>query len=255
MSIRLEHEGLVSRIILDNPPQNLLDIDALDAVVAAHQEADAHPKSRVILTTSAVPAMFSNGLDPAYVLAMPADQRITVFQAVGRVIHGLISLGKPQICLVNGPAMAGGAIIAITADFRVFDAEHGRLSFSEPKVGLPIPPPLVEVIRLFCDPAHLRNVVLMGKNMDARSAMSAGLADASASGDALADVVAKMVQRLARLSPAVMAATKRGMRQHLYDSTATLARRDSQFLDFVGDEFLGEGLRALVEERFARFDR
>lgn len=253
MSVEVVHEGLVSTVTLNYPPMNLLTIEILDEIIAAHKEADAHEGTRVIVTRSGVENVFSNGLDPAYVLQMSDEERVKVFEAVGRTIHNLVHLGKPHICRVNGPAMAGGAIIAISSDFRVFDEKYGRLSFSEPKVGLPIPQALTGVISLYCARPQLRDVVLLGKNMDAAAAAAAGLADFIGDDEGMEDAIKKYVSRVGRLSPAVMRETKAGMRRHLYELTAAMQEGEGPFFDFVGPEFLGEGLSALVEQRYPNF--
>lgn len=255
MTVTLKQHGWVSVVTFDAPPLNLMTIEIMDRLVEAHREADADPETRVILTTSAVPGMFSNGLDPTYVLGFEAERRPQIFRAVGRMLHYLFELSKPHICKVSGPAMAGGAILAITADFRAFDNEHGRLSFAEPKVGLPIPKAVVRVIEHFCRPAKLREVIMLGKNMDAKEALAAGIADIASSGDELDKAIQKLAERLCRLSPAVLAATKRDMRGNILELTRQCAESQPDFDRFLGDDFLGEGLRALVEGRFANFTR
>lgn len=253
MTVEVNHNGVVSTISLTAPPQNLLTTDIMDALVEAHQQADAHPDTRVIVTTSGLENMFSNGLDPMYVLKKNDEDRRDIFKGVGRMLHGLYALGKPHICVVNGPAMAGGAIMAIPADFRYFDSEHGRMSFAEVKVGLPIPEALVEVIRGVVRPQYLRHVIMMAGNLDAKTALDAGLADGAASGEALNELVEKQIGRLSRLSPAVLKATKASMRRRVLEMTRSFQKGDPNFEHFVGDNFLGEGLRALVENRFANF--
>lgn len=256
MSISLSHEGAVSFITIDLPPMNLLTIDIIDELIEKHQEADRHPETRVIVTRSAVDNMFSNGLNPVYVLKRDEAGRTDVFRAIGRLIHRLFGLGKPHIAALNGPAMAGGAILAITADFRYMEAEHGRLCFSEPKVGLPIPEPVIAVIASFCTPGKVREVALLGKNMDAPTALSFGLADGVGEGNAgLTSLVEQAVGRLARLSPAVLKATKAGMRRPLLELTAQFESDLGDFVQFTSADFLGEGLQALVEGRQPVFKR
>lgn len=254
MALSLEHQGPVSIVHLDLKPMNLLTIEIMDDLIALHQEADAHPKTRVIVTVSDIPGMFSNGLDPVYMLKRSDAERLDVFRAVGRLLHGLLSLRKPHIAAIDGPAMAGGAILAITADFRLMVKDTGRLSFSEPKVGLPIPEAVTHAIADHCAPAFLREVVMLGKNMDAETAFQYGLADALAEDRAgLQALVEKQVSRLVRLSPAVLAETKRGMRASLLAKSAAFQDSPGNFGDFVGKDFLGEGLQALVEQRHPVF--
>jgi len=255
MSIDIRHEGPISTVAFTRPPFNLLDIETMDALVEAHREAESRKETRVIVTASGVQGMFSNGLDPAYVLKTPAEERPAIFRGVGRLLHGLFSLKKPHIAAINGPAMAGGAILAITADFRYFEAENGRISFSEPKVGLPVPEAVVAVIDCFCRRDRLREVAMLGANLDARAAAEAGLADGVAEGEALAEMVAKAAARIARLSPAVMAECKAGLRRKVMPQLDGLVHRNEEVSQFVGDDFLGEGLTALVENRYPEFAR
>jgi len=254
MPITVERQGPASIVLMNNPPFNLMTIDVMKELVAAHQEADQDPNSRVIVTRSALPNMFSNGLDPRHVLSRQGADRVEIFDWVARMLHGLFALNKPHIAVINGPAMAGGAILAITADFRLFDAEAGRISFSETKVGLPVPEAVAAVVAHFCARPRLREIVMLAKNMDAKDAHEAGLADALASGKALDETAAKLVERLSRLSPAVLQATKKGLRRSTLELTEAMQRgRDDTFMRFAGDEFLGEGLKALVEQRFPNF--
>ena len=255
MTIEVIHEGAISRVVFNNPPFNLLDIETMDNLVTAHKEAEARPETRVILTTSAIAGMFSNGLDPAYVVNTPVADRPAIFRGVGRMLHGLFGLRKPHIAVVNGPAMAGGAILALTADFRYFDTEHGRLSFSEPKVGLPIPPAVIAAIDCFCRRDKLREVAMLGANMDAAYAGEAGMCDGMATGTDLHEMVQKAAGRLARLSPTVMAEGKANLRKDVLPQVATLKDRGDELLAYVGDDMLGEGLRALMEKRFPNFAR
>jgi len=250
MSIDLVHENHASIITFTKPPMNLLDTETMNALIEAHQEADQHPGTRVIVTRSGIDGIFCNGLNPKVVLETPVEDRQIIFNAVGRMLHDLLFLKKPHIAELNGPAMAGGAILAITADFRYMHAEKGRFCFAEAKVGLPVPKSVIGAIQLFCHPSAVREVAMLGKNMDAAFAHRCGLVDGLAdSGEDLAELVRVQTARLARLSPAVLAATKQGLRDHLFEVTKTFADRPGEFMRFCGPEFLGEGLTALVEGR------
>lgn len=250
MSVELKHVDMVSIVTLTKPPLNLLDIETMNALIRAHQEADSHPTTRVILTRSGVEGMFCNGLNPKMVMGTPVEERREIFDAVGRLLHELLFLKKPHIAELNGPAMAGGAILAIAADFRYMHAQTGRFCFAESKVGLPVPKSVIGAIQLFARPADVREIALLGKNMDPKFALESGMVDGLAdSQEALVALVETQIARLARLSPAVLAATKRGIRDHLYQITLDFADHTGEFLAFCGPDFLGEGLQALLEGR------
>jgi enoyl-CoA hydratase/carnithine racemase len=249
-TIAVTHEGMASTVTYTNPPFNLLDVEIMDDLVAAHREADAHPQTRVIVTRSGIEGMFCNGLNPLLVLESNENGRIAFFDAVGRMVHSLYSLRKPHIAVLNGPAMAGGAVLAITADFRYMDQERGALCFAESKVGVPVPEGLVAVIAAVCLPSMLREVVLLGKNLKPDLALATGLVDGLADAAGVEELVKTQVARLARLSPGVLAATKAALRATALAATESLARDSGrEFAPFLGDAYLGEGLRAYLDGR------
>jgi len=251
-AVSVSHEGNVSTITFNAPPMNLMNIEILDALVEAHREADAHPDTRVMVTRSAIDRMFCNGLDPSYVLEHDSEGRLDIFRAIGRLAHGIYALTKPHITVVNGPAMAGGAVLALLSDYRYFAEEKGRISYSEVKVGIPVPSGIIDLLASIVHQPHLRDIVMLGKNMDARAAMQAGLADGIAPADKLEEAVAKQVNRLSRLSPDVLRTVKAHMRAPLLPTLANTLQGDAQsheFTQFVEAPYLGEGLGALVEGR------
>lgn len=251
--ITLSHEGPSSIVTLDLSPFNLLDAEIMDRLVAAHREADSHDGTRVIVTRSGLEGMFCNGLNPLTVLEADHAGRRAIFEGVARLAAGLYTLRKPHIAVINGPAMAGGAVLAILADFRYMDADRGAICFAEAKVGVPIPEGLVSVIGNVCLPSAMREVVMLGKNFDPASALAVGLVDGIASGAALEELVAKQVSRLARLSLDVLIACKASLRAAVLpkatDAFATSNTNAKHFMEFIGDDYLGEGLRAFMEGR------
>ena len=256
--VSVAHEGVVSTITMNNPPFNLLDIEVIDALVAAHEEADAHPETRVMVTRSAIEGMFSNGLNPLTMLELDDAGRTEVFRAVGRLCHGIYKLTKPHIAVLNGPAMAGGAVLAILADFRYYDQDRARICFAESKVGVPIPGSLQSIIRNVCATPWLREIVFLGKNFDAATAQEAGLADGLAPAGELDAMVNKMVSRLSRLSLDVLRVDKAAMRAPVVAELREITEMDAAthpFARFVTAEYLGEGLNAFMEGRAPVFTK
>jgi enoyl-CoA hydratase/carnithine racemase len=224
----------------------------MDELVAVHRQADDHPGTRVIVTRSGLEGMFCNGLNPMTVLEADAAGRRAIFEGVARLAAGLYTLKKPHIAVLNGPAMAGGAVLAILADFRYMDAERGAICFAEAKVGVPVPEGLVAVIANVCQPSALREVVMLGKKFDPRQALEVGLVDGIAPPGELDAMVNKQVARLSRLSLDVLIACKASLRAAvLPKATNALAMSGASkdFMEFTADEYLGEGLRAFLEGR------
>ncbi len=257
-TITLSHEGPASVVTFTQPPFNLLDIETIDRLVAVHQEADAHLGTRVIVTRSGLEGMFCNGLNPMTVLEADYPGRRAVFDGVARLVKGLYSLKKPHVAVVNGPAMAGGAVLAILADFRYMDSERGAICFAEAKVGVPVPPGMVAVIASVCHPNALRETVMLGKKYDPAPALEVGLVDGIAPGAELDALVQKQVARLSRLSLDVVVACKASLRSSIIEKANDPFASNGNckhFMEFVADEYLGEGLRAFMEGRQPVFSK
>ena len=70
----------------------------------------------------------------------------------------------PFIVDLNGPAMAGGAIVASLSDFALARKGHAKLSFSEVKVGIPIPHCLFKIAERRMGTQYFSDMMLLGKN-------------------------------------------------------------------------------------------
>jgi enoyl-CoA hydratase/carnithine racemase len=147
--------------------------------------------------------------------------------------------------------MAGGAVLAILADFRYFDQDRGVICFAEAKVGVPVPREMVAIIAGVCSPAWIREVVMLGKNMKAPDALAAGLADGLAPAPELDALVEKQIARLSRLSLDVVKACKASIRAPILSKGKVfMADGDGDgFAGFLGPDYLEEGLKAYLEGR------
>lgn len=252
MGIQLKQDGPVATVVFENGPLNLLTNEFINDLVAAHQQADNNPETRVIVTRSKNPGMFSNGLDPQYVLDKDQKGREEVFLHIGKLFYGLYSLKRIHVNLIDGPAMAGGAVLALTSDFR-FWTEKGKMGFSETKVGLPLPGVLAMAIQQIINPSEWRNCTLLGKNYEAKEALKVGLADMMAPEDQFEEEVIKQLQKLTRFSANVLSHTKKEMRAKVREMGKRFCEDQADLAPFLGTSYLGEGLQALVDQRFPRF--
>jgi len=103
-----------------------------------------------------------------------------------------------------------------------------------------------------CLPTAMRDVVMLGKNYDPRSALAVGLVDGLAVAAELDAIVNKQVSRLARLSLDVVKECKASLRAPIMARAKNIlapVASGKSFTHFVSDEYLGEGLRAFLEGR------
>ena len=250
-------DGPVAKVTLANPPFNTFGVPILrrlTEVFHGFAAARGDERPRAILLGSGVAGVFSQGVDPAAVLKVDLEGRREVFLAIGSMVEAIWFSHIPVVCDISGPALAGGAVLATIGDFAVIDGNAGKIAFSEVKVGLPVPYFIQRLVMAKVNPMIWNDVLLLGRNIDAEEALRTGFANAVYRSDAeRTEVLASALGRIVRLSPQAITATLRDKRApervHLDRFRADLAG----FADFLTDDFLGKGLRAIVKGEAPKF--
>jgi hypothetical protein len=131
----------IARIVLDDPAKrNALSAALRAELTAAFDAAHGDATVRAIVLTGARGAFCAGG-DLSSMGTMPADAGRARMKASHRMIRSIAAAEKPVVSAIEGPAMGGGAGLALLADAVV--AGEGRSSASissRPGAGLrPVP--------------------------------------------------------------------------------------------------------------------
>jgi enoyl-CoA hydratase/carnithine racemase len=129
LQVERPHDGVVA-LWLDRPERrNALDGD----LVRALSQALAGEPARAVVIGSADPASFCAGAD----LRLADDDRAEVSDLLYELYGQIVRLPAPVIAAVGGPAVGGGAQLAIAADIRV-GSPGARFRFAGPGHGLAV---------------------------------------------------------------------------------------------------------------------
>jgi len=174
----------VAVVTMTSNKVNALDDDFFTDLQAAIAELQSGPAMPVVLTGSG--RCFSAGLN---LLELYAYDRTTLAAFVERFNETLLawfSLPRPTIAAVNGHAIAGGCIIALSCDLRVVvDTEDAQIGLNEVQVGIPFPGVPFEIARHALSPQRLREVMLTGALYTPDEARARGLVDELVEADGL----------------------------------------------------------------------
>jgi enoyl-CoA hydratase/carnithine racemase len=250
-------DGPVLTLQLANPPLNTLDrslLQELADVARAATRSSSSTRPRAIVLESAVANVFSHGIDPQAVLGTDVAGRRAIFTALAAAVDALWFGYVPIVADVSGSAFAGGAVLATLADFAIIDREHGKIAFSEHKVGLPLPAFVQRLVQAKIAPSAWNEVLLLGRNVDAAQALALGFANA-VYGDAAerAEALKSLVGRIVRLPPAVLSASLKQARaphRAIFDS---FYDELGDFADFLTPAYLEHGLKAVLKGESPRF--
>jgi enoyl-CoA hydratase/carnithine racemase len=83
----------------------------------------------------------------------------------------------PTIALLNGHAFAGGFMLSMYHDYRIFNPTRGFLCLNELDLGVPLKPAMSSIFRQKLTPQVYRDMVLEAKRYPAPLALSNGIVD------------------------------------------------------------------------------
>jgi enoyl-CoA hydratase/carnithine racemase len=208
--VRSVRDGHVALVYLARPKANALVMQMVDELAAAIEHAAADDAVRAIVLASDVPRMFSGGFDVSEVFAYERAQMSAFFSRFVGLFERLRTLPKPVVAALSGHAFAGGAILALSADFRVM-AESANISVNEVDLGVMLPPRIIRAMAASAGVELMRSMLLGAEVVAAARAASGGLVSQVARAE---DVIALSVARAKHLGDkpnAAFAAHKRAL--------------------------------------------
>jgi cyclohexa-1,5-dienecarbonyl-CoA hydratase len=161
----------------------------------------------------------------------------------------LVASKKVTIAAVHGHCLGGGAELAMVCDLAYTTAD-AKWGFPEIQLGC-FPPVAVTALSALVGHKHAAELVLTARTLNGVEAASIGLASQSVATGQLAVIVDETVAKLATLSPAALALTKKAT--YAWDALhfdKGLARAEKLYLDeLMKTEDAQEGIRAFMEKR------
>jgi enoyl-CoA hydratase len=168
---------------------------------------------------------------------------------LSQAFHAVFFFPKPVIAAVNGHAIAGGCVLAAAADRRLMARGAGRIGVTELLVGVPFPPMAFEIMRFVAAPRFFHEIMFTGATYAPDQGLERGLVDELVEPADLGARAIAEAERLARLSPAAFALTKRQSRQLVHDE---LERNGSAFDLAAGEIWTAAETMARVRDYVAR---
>jgi len=134
MSVRLEKEGGVGIIVLDNPPANLYDHAILREFASAIDDARMDGDIRNVVVTSAAEKFFSGGADVRVFASGTARSRFMLALLAHEAFRKMENSPLIFIAAIAGHCLGGGLELALACDLRF--AAEGSYQIGLPEVNL-----------------------------------------------------------------------------------------------------------------------
>jgi enoyl-CoA hydratase len=241
--IAIERKGALAVARFDKPRGNAIDEPFVEELARAAADLGADGSVRGVLLASAHPKLFSPGLDLVTLLEYDRPAMERFMRLFAEAVWALYRLRKPVVAAVGGHAVAGGCILALTADFRVLKRGGVQIGLNEVKVGVPLPWSVAVLLRASVPPPALSQVALLGRNFADDEALAVGLAHQLADADGFEDFCLARLEEFAEKDLAAVVATKAYLRQA---ALSEMRAREHEELGLWLDRWFAEATRERI---------
>jgi enoyl-CoA hydratase/carnithine racemase len=202
------NRGAVRILTLNRPDKrNALNTALTKELLEALRAAEADESIGAVVLTGAGPG-FCAGADLSEFKDLQQEELAEKRAELTMQLHLVFSqMKKPVVTAINGPAMGGGAGLAIAGDLAVM-AENAKLGYPETKHGIVAAIVLGNLVRQAGRKAAFE-LVALGEPISAARALQLGMVNRVVPGPVLLEEALFMAEKLAAVSRPAMAETKR----------------------------------------------
>lgn len=229
-SLEISRDSNTALVTLSHGKVNAIDHRMLSELTQIFQQLETAPYvASVILTGNG--KFFSFGFDVPALYDLPPDDFTQFLKTFCNLCRTLFLFPKPLVAAINGHAVAGGCILALTADYRIMNAQSGKVSLNEITFGSGLFPAAVEMLRFAVGNRCAEEMLLSGRMLSGVDAHAIGLVDELVEESHLIERASRKTHELSRYTGPAYANLKRLARQPVADTW--LAREDQAIKDFV----------------------
>jgi len=179
----IDEKNGIAVLELKNSPVNALSTEFLREIKTAVEGLDSQVRG-LILKSEVKSKAFSAGLDLPELL-IPSGQSpseretqfIQFFSSFVEAIRAVLECKVPTVALIEGPAPAGGTVLAFACDYRITtDNPKAILGLTEHLLGLPPPRFVLELGKEVLG-TRAKRYIQLGKVVGPDEALNAGFVD------------------------------------------------------------------------------
>ena len=171
--VQVREEENYSLIQMDDGKANALSFAMLQQLGAALDQAEKAGKVVIIAGRA---GKFSAGFDLS-VMGQGGDAMIDLLRQGAELSRRLLNFETPVILAASGHALAMGALLLLSADYRIGINGNYKIGLNEVAIGMTLPHFGVELARARLSKRYLNNAVGLATVYDSPGAVEAGYLD------------------------------------------------------------------------------
>lgn len=220
--VTLSVAGSIATISLDDGKANALSPTLLEELNAA---LDLAERDHQVVVLKGREGIFSGGFDLS-VIGRGTDDSLALARAGSELTSRLLDFPTPVLAASRGHAIAMGAFLLLSCDFRIGVSGDFKYGLNEVAIGMTMPYAGIELARERLNAAFTDRAVNNAEIFAPEEAVAAGFLDRAVTPQDFDKAVLEQADRLAALDMTAHKNTKRKLRQSFLQRLAQARERD-----------------------------
>ncbi|WP_420552558.1 crotonase/enoyl-CoA hydratase family protein [Tenacibaculum aiptasiae] len=210
-------------ITITNGKANAISHEVIDALNIAFNQAEQEKKV-VILTGQ--PDIFSAGYDLKSMTASP-ESALELVTKGSKLSLRMLSFPFPVIIACSGHAIAKGAFLLLSADYRIGTEGDFKIGLNEVMIGMTMHHAGIEIAKARLAPIYFERSISNSEIYTPANAVTAGFLDRIVPEDHLMPTAIKIAEMFSNLNKKAHAETKLKVRKNYLNSLQQAIEQDS----------------------------
>lgn len=222
--VAYKEEENYALITINNGKANAISHDVADGLNEALNKAEENKKVVVLTGQNGI---FSGGYDLKTMTASP-ESALELVTKGSKLSHRMLSFPHPVIIACNGHAIAKGAFLLLSADYRLGTEGNFKIGLNEVMIGMTMHNAGVEIAKARLAPVYFERSISNSEIYTPNDAVSAGFLDKIVPQEHLLPTAIKIAEMFAQLSPRAHKETKLKVRKHYLDNIQNAIEQDTK---------------------------
>jgi enoyl-CoA hydratase/carnithine racemase len=245
--VTLEAHDDVAVLRLSNGVTNAISPELVDDLARETNRVKSEFKGMVLTGGE---KFFCIGLDLPALIQLDQSDMAEFYARFEQAIFDLYTLPVPTASAINGHATAGGAIFALSSDFRFVSSGRRFIGFNEVKIGVPVPYIADLMLRQVIGDRYATDMMFSGKFVEPEEAKAIGLVDDVFDSENLEEKAVAKIAELTALPPYGIRIVKNNRIEAVRSKYEAMGRADAdRFLNCWFDP----AVRELLKEAAKKF--
>jgi len=188
-----------------------------DVIGALNQALDQAEQDKAVVVLTGQPGILSGGYDLKVMMSGP-QAAIDLVASGSSLARRMLAHPYPIIVACPGHAVAKGAFLLLSADYRIGVDGPFNIGLNEVKIGMTMHQVGIAIARDRLSPAFLQRSVINAEMFNPHGAMTAGFLDQVVPADQLLAAANAMAQQFKGLNMGAHKKTKLKVRKNLLDA-------------------------------------